>query len=51
MYIDHVKTLKDDNMTPRSEWRRGRVKELLTGSYKRVRGAELTVYLRNDGTS
>ena len=41
MLIDDVVKIKDENYTPRNQWRQGRIINLVTGSDNLVRGASI----------
>ena len=39
--VDDVVVIKEDKMSPRSNWRTGRIEELVCGNDEQVRGAEI----------
>ena len=41
MLIDDVVKIKDENYTPRNQWRQGRIINLVTGSDNLIRGASI----------
>ena len=41
LLIDDVVIIKDENYTPRNQWRQGRIINLVTGSNNLIRGASI----------
>ena len=49
--LDDTELTRDDKVTPRNDWRKGKEDELLTGRDDDIRGTVLPVYNKNTDTT
>ena len=51
LQINDVVLIQDDKISPRNNWRKGKVEELIVSRDSKIRGAVIRVYNKNKGTT